>query len=87
MRIVPHAELDDGRFDLFIVTAMSRPRFLRLFPKVFRGEHTGLEEVSFRPLSTVRIDAEGVIAYADGERIGPLPVEVSIVPGALRVLA
>jgi diacylglycerol kinase (ATP) len=66
---------------------MSRPRFLRLFPKVFRGEHTGLPEVSFRSLSTVRIEAEGVVAYADGERIGPLPVEVAVVPGAVRVLA
>ncbi|WP_434317231.1 diacylglycerol kinase family protein [Leifsonia sp. P73] len=86
MRIVPHADLGDGRFDLFVVTKMSRPRFLRLFPKVFRGEHTDLPEVSFRSLSTVRIDAEGVVAYADGERIGPLPVEVTVVPGALRVL-
>lgn len=87
MRIAPHAELDDGRFELFVVTAMSRPRFLRLFPKVFRGEHTELPEVSFRGLSTVRIEADGVIVYADGERIGPLPVDVSVVPGALRVLA
>lgn len=87
MRIVPHADLSDGRLDLFVVTTMSRLRFLRLFPKVFAGEHTGLPEVSFRGLSTVRIEAEGVIAYADGERVGPLPVEVSVVPGALRMLA
>lgn len=87
MRIVPHAALDDGRLDLFVVRRMSRLRFLRLFPTVFRGEHADLPEVSFRSLTTVRIDAEGVVAYADGERIGPLPVEVSVVPGALRVLA
>lgn len=87
MRIVPHAALDDGRLDLFIVRRMSRARFLRLFPKVFRGEHTALPEVSFRALTAVRIEAEGVVAYADGERIGPLPVDVSIVAGALRVLA
>ena len=87
MRIVPHAALDDGRLDLFVVRRMSRLRFLRLFPTVFRGEHADLPEVSFRSLATVRIEAEGVVAYADGERIGPLPVEVSVVPGALRVLA
>lgn len=87
MRIVPHAALDDGRLDLFVVRRMSRLRFLRLFPTVFRGEHADLPEVSFRSLTTVRIEAEGVVAYADGERIGPLPVEVSVVPGALRVLA
>jgi diacylglycerol kinase (ATP) len=87
MRIVPHAALDDGRLDLFIVRRMSRLRFLRLFPTVFRGEHADLPEVSFHALTAVRIDADDVIAYADGERIGPLPVEVSVVPGALRVLA
>ena len=76
-----------GRLDLFVVAKMSRVRFLRLFPSVFRGEHTGLREVAIERLSTVRIEAEDVVAYADGERIGPLPVEVSVVPGALRVLA
>jgi diacylglycerol kinase (ATP) len=34
----------------------------------------------------VRIAAEGIMAYADGERLGPLPVEVSCVPGAVRLL-
>lgn len=87
MRVVPHASLDDGMLDLFIVKDMPRWRFLRLFPKVFSGTHTGRAEVSFEPVHTVTIDAPGVVAYADGERIGPLPVEVSVVPGALLVLA
>jgi len=28
-----------------------------------------------------------VIAYADGERVGPLPMTVRVLPGALRVYA
>jgi diacylglycerol kinase (ATP) len=28
-----------------------------------------------------------VVAYADGERIGHLPLDIDVVPGALRVLA
>ncbi|MGN7800851.1 diacylglycerol kinase family protein [Leifsonia sp. 22587] len=87
MRIVPDADLADGRLDLFIVERMSRLRFLRMFPKVFRGEHTDLPEVTILPVTSVRIEAADVIAYADGERIGPLPIEVTVVPGALRVLA
>jgi len=87
MRIAPDADLADGRLDLFIVERMSRLRFLRMFPKVFRGEHTTLPEVTLLPVSSARIEADGVIAYADGERIGPLPIDVSVVPGALRVLA
>lgn len=87
MRIAPDADLADGRLDLFIVERMSRWRFLRMFPSVFRGEHTGLPEVSLQRVSSVRVEAEGIVAYADGERIGPLPIEVAVVPGALRVLA
>jgi diacylglycerol kinase (ATP) len=84
MTVVPHAKLDDGKLDLFVVAPLSRLRFLRLFPKVFSGTHTGLDVVSFEP---VTLNANSVIAYADGERIGPLPVEVSVLPRALRVLA
>ncbi|MET0887474.1 MAG: YegS/Rv2252/BmrU family lipid kinase [Mycetocola sp.] len=87
MRIVPHARMDDGLFDLFIVAPLGRLRLLRFFPKVFSGTHTGLEDVSFRTLRRVRIDAPGIVAYADGERIGSLPIEVEVLPGTLRVLA
>jgi diacylglycerol kinase (ATP) len=34
----------------------------------------------------VRIPAAGVVAYADGERLGPLPATVAAVPSALQVL-
>ncbi len=87
MRIVPDADLADGRLELFIVARMSRIRFLRMFPKVFRGEHTGLPEVTILPVTSVRVEADDIVAYADGERIGPLPIEVTVAPGALRVLA
>ena len=87
MTVTPDAVLDDGLLDLFRVGALSRVRFLRLFPKVFSGSHTGLDIVDISRVSRVRIDADGVIAYADGERVGALPVDVEVVSGALRVLA
>ncbi|MGN6426488.1 MAG: diacylglycerol kinase family protein [Leifsonia sp.] len=87
MKIVPDAEVDDGLLDLFVVDRMPRHRFLRVFPRVFRGEHTALPEVHITRGRTVSVDAEGIIAYADGERVGPLPVEVSVAPGALRLYA
>lgn len=87
MRIVPDADLADGRLDLFIVGRMTRRRFLRVFPSVFRGEHTGLPEVTILPVAAARIEADDIVAYADGERIGPLPIEVTVAPGVLRILA
>ena len=35
----------------------------------------------------IRIEADGVVVYADGERIAPLPIDVEVVPDSLRVLA
>ena len=87
MKITPDAELDDGELDLFIVSALSKVRLLRLFPRVFSGEHVKEPEVEITRVRTVALQASDIVAYADGERVGPLPVEVEIVPGALRVLA
>jgi len=36
---------------------------------------------------TVRLEATGIVSYADGERFAPLPLTVEAVPGALTVLA
>lgn len=87
MRITPDAALDDGLLDVLVVQPLSRLRFLRLFPRVFAGTHTGLPVVRVERARRVRIEAEGIVAYADGERMGPLPADVELVPGALRVLA
>ncbi|WP_411720791.1 diacylglycerol/lipid kinase family protein [Mycetocola sp.] len=86
MRIVPHARVDDGILDLFTVAPLGRLRLLRFFPKVFSGTHTTVDVVAFRTLRTVRIDAPGIVAYADGERVGPLPIDIEILPLALHVL-
>jgi diacylglycerol kinase (ATP) len=85
MRIVPHADLADGRLDVFIVHPLSRARLLAVFPKVFAGEHTSHPAVEFLQAERVRIEADDIVAYADGERIGQLPIDVEIVPGALSV--
>ncbi len=87
MRIVPHAAMTDGVFDVFIVHPLSRAGLLRVFPKVFAGEHTAHPAVEFAQASRVRIEADGIIAYADGERIGALPIDVEVVPGAVSVFA
>lgn len=87
MQITPQARYDDGQLDLLVVSRLSRMRFLALFPKVFFGRHTRHRCVSIEQVSSVRLDSPGLIAYADGERIGPLPCDIAAVPTALRVLA
>jgi diacylglycerol kinase (ATP) len=57
-----------------------------LFPTVFNGTHVELEGVSTERARSVSVDSPGINAYADGEYVCPLPVEVSVVPGALKIL-
>ena len=87
MTVAPGALLDDGLLDVFIVHRISRIEFLRVFPRVFRGTHTTHPAVEFVRARSVEIDADdSIVAYADGERVGPLPIRVDVVPGALKVL-
>lgn len=87
MLVTPDAKLDDGMLDVLVVQALSRLKFLRLFPSVFKGEHVKHAEVSIYRAKRIRIESEAVIAYADGERIAPLPIDIEVVSGALRILA
>jgi len=86
MRIAPNALLDDGLIDLLIVTPLSRARLMRVFPTVFKGEHLKFPEVSIEHVRSVTIDSPGIVGFADGERIGPLPLTITVVPRVLRVV-
>jgi diacylglycerol kinase (ATP) len=87
MRIVPHADLADGLLDVFIVHPLSRIGLLAVFPRVFAGRHVDHPAVEFLQAKRVRIEGADVVAYADGERVGRLPLDVEVVPGALSVFA
>jgi diacylglycerol kinase (ATP) len=87
MRITPGAVLDDGLLDLFIVSRVSRTGLLAVFPKVFSGRHVNHPAVHLRRVRKVELTAGNVVAYADGERIGALPLTIEVVPRAVRVLA
>jgi diacylglycerol kinase (ATP) len=86
MKVTPDAIMDDGLLDVMIVKPLSKARFITVFPRVYTGSHVRLPVVEVRRAKRVHIDAPGITAYADGERLGPLPQTFDAVPGALRVL-
>jgi diacylglycerol kinase (ATP) len=86
MKVTPDAVVDDGLLDVMIVKPLSKTRFLSIFPRVYTGSHIRLPVVEVRRAKRVHLDAPGITAYADGERLGPLPQTFETVPGALRVL-
>lgn len=87
MRVCPDADPADGLFDVLVVKAISVPGFLRVFPKVYRGAHVTHEAVEIHRAARVRLDARHVPSQADGEPFTGLPLDIVIVPQALRVLA
>jgi diacylglycerol kinase (ATP) len=67
-----------------ILRPVSKIEFLRVFPKVYRGTHINHPQIEILRGKTVEI-AAAAIAYADGERIGNLPLKANLIPHALKV--
>jgi len=87
LRIAPRAQLDDGKLDLCLVRGMNNLELVSLFPIVYFGQHTRLSKVDYFQAENARIESEIPLqVYADGEPVGATPVEVSLRPGALRVI-
>jgi YegS/Rv2252/BmrU family lipid kinase len=88
MFIAPHAELDDGLLDVITISDVSKLRYARGIPKVFKGTHLHNEEVMERRAATVEIRADRYFeVYADGEHLSDLPATLSTLKRALRVIA
>ncbi len=83
--ICPDADIADGLLDVVLVRPAGRLRLLRLLPRVYRGTHTTVPEVSTHLVRSVRLSAAGVTAYADGDPIGALPLEIEVARAALSV--
>jgi diacylglycerol kinase (ATP) len=87
MKVLPDAVMNDGLLDVCVVEALSKPAFLRAFPRVFVGSHTTHPRVRMRRGSRVQVEANRrVLVYADGELVGSLPAIFEIHPAALPVV-
>lgn len=92
MRIAPDSLMDDGLLDVVIAGPLSRNELLGIFPRVYRGTHVRHPACTVLRSASVLIEHSPVgpvppAAFADGERIGPLPLRVEVRPGAVRLLA
>jgi len=83
MLVCPNANIIDGLFDVMVLHPVSTIEFVKVFPKVFAGTHISHPAVEIVRSRSVRIESKAV-AYADGERIGQLPIAAECIPGALK---
>jgi diacylglycerol kinase (ATP) len=86
LRITQGALLDDGLLDVVIIRPMSKLGLIRTYPKLFKGTHTTVPQYEHVRVKTVTVSTPGIVSYADGERFGPLPLTVTCVPQALKVI-
>ena len=83
MLVSPNASIVDGLFDVMILHPVSKIEFIKVFPTVFAGTHVSHPAVEIIRSKSVTIESKAV-AYADGERIGQLPVSAECIQGAAR---
>jgi len=87
MRVAPTATLDSGQLEVCVVGEVSKPEFLRAFPKVFRGTHVTHPAVTMLSGREVRLSADRPLRLiGDGEWFGELPATVAVDPASLRVV-
>ena len=88
MDFAPNSRIDDGLLDVVIIRDQSVPARLFNFPKIYSGKHINLPWITYLQARHIRIESTQRVALeADGEWLGYLPCEVSIMPKALNICA
>lgn len=86
IHVCPPAALDDGLLDVVVVEAIPLLHVVRVLIALARGRHLNLPFVHHWKCRTATLSGENVALALDGEIVGELPVELSVLPGALRVI-
>jgi diacylglycerol kinase (ATP) len=85
MQIVPSADHADGLLDVLILKRVSTLELLKVFPKVYKGSHINHPAIELMQGRSIHVQAQAK-AYADGEFVGELPIDIKVIPHAIRVL-
>ncbi|MFU8794491.1 MAG: diacylglycerol/lipid kinase family protein [Dethiobacteria bacterium] len=86
--IAPQASIDDGSLDLLLVRKGNSPETTILAVRALAGRHLGDSAVVTTSGNKFNINTDhDVPVHIDGEVIGSLPVQISVMPAALQILA
>ncbi|HRI73185.1 MAG TPA: diacylglycerol kinase family lipid kinase [Fimbriimonadaceae bacterium] len=87
MRMCPDAVLNDGLLDAVWAESLSAVELSKLLPLVYEAKHIGHPKVKSRTFRRMRIDSVPAGAFhLEGDLKGESPLEVEVVPGALRMV-
>ena len=87
MRLVPGARFDDGVLDLIEIGDIPRVALLlTVMPKLYSGGHARHPRVRMSRGASFRFESSAeTLVDVDGETVGRLPLEVSVLPRAFNV--
>jgi len=86
-KITHRADPTDGQLDVVGVPLATPVRFLRLASRLMFSSLAGAPDVLSIPARTVTLRSDGDVPFQlDGEPVGRLPVEITLLPGAVRLL-
>ncbi len=87
MHVCPKAQIDDGAFDVTVIEYLRMHELVAGLPtlyseNLYRHRKTHL----FRARRVLAESDETVLIEIDGEPLGMLPLEITVLPGAIRVV-
>jgi diacylglycerol kinase (ATP) len=86
MLTCPRAAIDDGFLDVTMVQFLPALQLLRSLPLLYNGKIYSHPRVQFYRVKSVRADSnKPVLVEIDGEMVGRLPIEISVMSQALRM--
>jgi YegS/Rv2252/BmrU family lipid kinase len=87
LTLAPMAHVDDGKMDLGIIYHISRFQVLKLFNQLkASGSHVWNPNVEYYRFKNLVIETEEPTAInVDGENLGTTPLNIDVIPSALKV--
>lgn len=83
----PEAKIDDGMLDICIVKPVSKAKILMLFPKLIKGTHGSINEVSFNKGRRIEIRSKNELSInIDGEVIRGDKAVFEIIPKGVNII-
>ena len=87
LALAPYAQVDDGKMDIGVIYQINRRKVLTLFNQLKAGgSHIWNPNVEFYRFSRLKIETDEPTAInIDGENIGTTPLEIEVIPSALKI--
>jgi len=88
MVMCPRAVIDDGLLDVTLIHFLRVPELIRNLPLLYNGKIYTHPKVQYLRVTSLRADSkEPVLIEIDGEPLGRLPVEISVLPRAMQIVS